>query len=449
MAEEFQTGICSSGSWWSTARTGSFDGPMLSTSVSCSTEFTGIGGSFNWPVAADAVEAESRSSDESPGSVSINSSITFQDTHKPQASDPLVADPLMDSTLQIPGFGLSSPSINWHQPFFTTAGRAETNLHALLQEDMNSRPNHPQEPVIESNQTHMNVESSSFNLLKDLNQGLIQDQHHFSSGVNGYPFFPTSFGLPPTLLQGLFEPELKPQQSFSNQQMNSSLSYQGGLNESLQSQAAKLPQFNMALPLKQQFHFTNSTPFWNPSATATNETTSSLYSSTPTQIAPHAFKGKTNCNNLPVKSNSEGAGVSSSNAIKKSSTEQAFKKPRIETPSPLPTFKVRKEKLGDRVTALQQLVSPFGKTDTASVLHEAIEYIKFLHEQVGVLSAPYWKNGHQSQHSQNLDKTKDGEGPKLDLKSRGLCLVPMSSTFAVASETPVDFWTPTFGGTYR
>nr|GMC89885.1 transcription factor bHLH112-like [Ipomoea batatas] len=49
-------------------------------------------------------------------------------------------------------------------------------------------------------------------------------------------------------------------------------------------------------------------------------------------------------------------------------------------------MQVRKEKLGDRVTALQQLVSPFGKTDTASVLHEAIEYIKFLHDQVNVCS---------------------------------------------------------------
>ncbi|KAG1365392.1 putative Transcription factor bHLH123 [Cocos nucifera] len=145
----------------------------------------------------------------------------------------------------------------------------------------------------------------------------------------------------------------------------------------------------------------------------------------------------------------EGAGESSSNATKKSSNEPAFKKPRIETPSPLPTFKVRKEKLGDRVTALQQLVSPFGKTDTASVLHEAIEYIKYLHEQVGVLSTPYLKNGHQMQPLQNLDEINGGEGPQLDLRSRGLCLVPISSTFAVISETPVDFWTPTFGGIYR
>nr|GEY17161.1 RNA-directed DNA polymerase, eukaryota [Tanacetum cinerariifolium] len=61
--------------------------------------------------------------------------------------------------------------------------------------------------------------------------------------------------------------------------------------------------------------------------------------------------------------------------------------------SSFPLYTVRKEKMGDRITALQQLVSPFGKTDTASVLTEAIEYIRFLHEQVNVLSTPYMKNG--------------------------------------------------------
>ncbi|OMO84495.1 hypothetical protein COLO4_22016 [Corchorus olitorius] len=40
--------------------------------------------------------------------------------------------------------------------------------------------------------------------------------------------------------------------------------------------------------------------------------------------------------------------------------------------SPCPTLKVRKEKLGDRIAALQKMVAPFGKTDTASVLTEAI-----------------------------------------------------------------------------
>ncbi|KAI0498277.1 hypothetical protein KFK09_021518 [Dendrobium nobile] len=43
---------------------------------------------------------------------------------------------------------------------------------------------------------------------------------------------------------------------------------------------------------------------------------------------------------------------------------------------------VKNQKLGDKITALQQLVSPFGKTDTASVLQEATVHIKALHEQI-------------------------------------------------------------------
>ncbi|KAH6773778.1 basic helix-loop-helix DNA-binding superfamily protein [Perilla frutescens var. hirtella] len=134
--------------------------------------------------------------------------------------------------------------------------------------------------------------------------------------------------------------------------------------------------------------------------------------------------------------------------VKKASNEPAFKRQRIETPSPLPTFKVRKEKLGDRVTALQQLVSPFGKTDTASVLHEAIEYIKFLHDQVNALSTPYLKYGSPPVQRQKGDKGKDEEGVTKDLKGRGLCLVPISSTFPVAAETTTDFWTPSFAGSF-
>ncbi|XP_076942075.1 transcription factor bHLH112-like [Bidens hawaiensis] len=133
---------------------------------------------------------------------------------------------------------------------------------------------------------------------------------------------------------------------------------------------------------------------------------------------------------------------------KKSYTESTFKRPRLETPSPLPTFKVRKEKLGDRVTALQQLVSPFGKTDTASVLHEAIEYIKLLQDQVNVLSSPYMKNGASMQVQQINNKAED-EGAKQDLRSRGLCLVPVSSTFPVAIETAPDYWTSGFHGTFN
>ncbi|KAK1698041.1 hypothetical protein QYE76_014738 [Lolium multiflorum] len=139
----------------------------------------------------------------------------------------------------------------------------------------------------------------------------------------------------------------------------------------------------------------------------------------------------------------------SSSATRRSSPSAA-KKPRIETPSPMPTFKVRKEKLGDRITALQQLVSPFGKTDTASVLHEAIGYIKFLHDQVASLSSPYFvRSGRavQGLHQQGSDN--EGGEAKEDLQSRGLCLIPVASTYAVANETAPEFWHPTFGGTFR
>ncbi|CAO2842785.1 unnamed protein product [Amaranthus hypochondriacus] len=147
-----------------------------------------------------------------------------------------------------------------------------------------------------------------------------------------------------------------------------------------------------------------------------------------------------------TKVNSEEHCRESKNNSSNNKDQSPPKKPRIQTPSPLPTFKVRKEKLGDRITALQQLVSPFGKTDTASVLHEAIEYIKFLHDQVNVLSTPYLKSGTAIQQ-QGCEKLKDNEGDDQELRSKGLCLVPISSTYPMTQETPIDFWTPTFGGT--
>ncbi|XP_042057600.1 transcription factor bHLH123-like isoform X3 [Salvia splendens] len=164
-------------------------------------------------------------------------------------------------------------------------------------------------------------------------------------------------------------------------------------------------------------------PFWNAPAAMT----SSFFPPLQNQI-PSSLDAK-------PKAKDQGRELATKNSTNK--------RARSETPSPFPAFKVRKEKMGDRITALQQLVSPFGKTDTASVLSEAIEYIKFLHEQLTALSAPYMKNGAPMHNQQNNpEKSKD-------LRSRGLCLVPVSSTFPVTHETSVDFWTPTFGGTFR
>ncbi|THU43585.1 hypothetical protein C4D60_Mb00t18600 [Musa balbisiana] len=60
----------------------------------------------------------------------------------------------------------------------------------------------------------------------------------------------------------------------------------------------------------------------------------------------------------------------------------------IETPSPFPTFRVRKEKLGATESllsstslALGKVKLPLSPTDTASsVLHESNDYIKFYHQ---------------------------------------------------------------------
>ncbi|XP_062144279.1 transcription factor bHLH110-like [Alnus glutinosa] len=104
------------------------------------------------------------------------------------------------------------------------------------------------------------------------------------------------------------------------------------------------------------------------------------------------------------------------------------KKSRSVSRCPCPPLKVRKEKLGDRIAALQKLVAPFGKTDTASVLTEAIGYIQFLHDQVQTLSTPYLKSSHSKpiRAMQPGLMKEDGAVPKRDLRSRGLCLLPLS-----------------------
>ncbi|CAI9101947.1 OLC1v1000118C1 [Oldenlandia corymbosa var. corymbosa] len=104
--------------------------------------------------------------------------------------------------------------------------------------------------------------------------------------------------------------------------------------------------------------------------------------------------------------------------------------------------KAKKEKLGERVIALQQLVSPFGKTDTASVLHEAMGYIKFLQDQVQVLCSPYLQCSSNSDHlnEKGEDGGKGGTDIGKDLRNRGLCLVPMELTLHVTEANGADFW---------
>ncbi|CAN7039216.1 unnamed protein product [Brassica oleracea var. botrytis] len=93
--------------------------------------------------------------------------------------------------------------------------------------------------------------------------------------------------------------------------------------------------------------------------------------------------------------------------------------------------KERKDKVGERISALQQIVSPYGKTDIASVLLDAMNYIEFLHEQVKVLSAPYL---------QTVSTATLVEMEQYSLSNRGLCLAPMEFTAGVAQSNGADIW---------
>ncbi|CAN6211576.1 unnamed protein product [Urochloa humidicola] len=157
----------------------------------------------------------------------------------------------------------------------------------------------------------------------------------------------------------------------------------------------------------------------------------------------------------PAKTSSGGGSKGSSEGKKKRSEEQqgsdgTTKKSKNEASSPTSSLnkasQVTKVKLGDKITALQQIVSPFGKTDTASVLYEAINYIKWLHEQVQLLSDPYMKTSSSKDYNAwgGLDRKEKSEA-EMDLRSRGLCLVPVSCTPQVYRDNNgPDYWTPPY-----
>uniref|UniRef100_A0A1J3K9Q8 BHLH domain-containing protein n=1 Tax=Noccaea caerulescens TaxID=107243 RepID=A0A1J3K9Q8_NOCCA len=308
----------------------------------------------------------------------------------------------IDSTLQMMGLGFSSnSSSDWNQ--------------TILQEDLNSS-------FIRSSQD------------QDHGQGFL------STTTSPYLLNPacsssSSTSSSSSLIQTFYDPEPSPYNFVSTTSCS--------INDPQLSWANKTnPHHQAPYGLINNFsNNTNSRPFWSSSSTTNlNNMTPNNFVTTP-QIISTRLEDKTK--NLKTRGQSESLKRATNN-------ETASKKPRVNTPSPLPTFKVRKENLRDQITSLQQLVSPFGKTDTASVLQEAIEYIKFLHEQVTVLSTPYMKQGasiQQQQQQQISGKSKNQDGNEnQELRAHGLCLVPISSTFPVANETTADFWTPTFGG---
>ncbi|KAG5010513.1 hypothetical protein JHK87_019028 [Glycine soja] len=491
MAEEFQARICGE-NWWSSTTIDSTRSTVLfplsssssSSSISsspCSVAANNYdAGNYSTRGTSDMdLKATKCCAEETNNSlVSDTTYLGFVDAHKPHKSESAASGSggmLTDSTLQMMGFGLTSSSENWNQPLlFRCNGRAESNFHSLIQEETgidssNSQIHRDWIPKsFSSDGGKQQIDDNNFKPLLLNQQEFSLDDHSLSSlttaGLSSNRGFPngsaSSYGNPSTL-QSLYDPNYNPHPQhslFTNRPMSYSSKACYG------TPCTELPTWSKASTFfkpttttiaKQQhpnigLHFSNNTPFWNASAEALHDIRVGTFASTQSQYQRPTFDDEEKPN-FPItllnRLNSEEI-LESASMAKKNVCEPALKTPRIETPSPLPTFKVRKEKLGDRVTALQQLVSPFGKTDTASVLHEAIEYIKFLHDQVNVLSTSYMKNGAPTQQQQGCDDLKDSEGPQQDLKSKGLCLVPISSTFPVATgATSADqLWTPTFRG---
>ncbi|KMS96591.1 hypothetical protein BVRB_8g201610 [Beta vulgaris subsp. vulgaris] len=462
MGEEFQGGVC--GTWWNPPHS-LFSGGVSSP---CSVAQLGGGfdmGSFGWP---NEVIKGSKFNNNNNNN---NNNPTF---------DNLIFPDQMDSSLDILGFGLSptSSTTDWnHQNLLCNTGNNEGNFDSILQDNMNNT--RLSSYGMEANS--QNIMNSSNFTSQDASPPMALTASSNSSGdsstITSEGGLATSFPMSSSasyLIQSLFddcdEAQVlhEPQSAIPQYQLITNPSNYGSLDTSceiISSNAwveTSVGNTHPSLPSQQHILQSNKLNNGGMSAlihdhgqvfsgqyspTTLNNIRASLLNSLQSRSRGPSFNQKSHSStSLPNKVNNEEPRRESKNNTSNNDQPQA-KRPRIETPSPLPTFKVRKEKLGDRITALQQLVSPFGKTDTASVLHEAIEYIKFLHDQVHVLSTPYLKGGNPMQQ-QDCDKLKDNqEECKQELRSRGLCLVPISSTYPVAQETPVDFWTPTFGGT--
>nr|ACR38371.1 unknown [Zea mays] len=308
-------------------------GDWWTTTVSCSPDQLpdGFGGA-GWSSAAATTAAEgnrSRSgnaaaSSESPGSIhslpTAGSSITFQES----AVGAAVGD---QGVVAMPPHPVASghAGSSWNQPSYyfdqqahhlSLRSPSSNNTSTMVPDSHHDDPNHQ--------------------FLSNLGLELLSSSPTSSSG---------GFRTSSSLLRSLTEPSAVATgfQQYQQQAVNQAPP------ESIRDDALQ---------------FVNSTPFWSASAvfaSAAEGATSRL---------PASAAGPPSAQSMPanfaVKSALlEGArGDSSSITANKTSTDPTprLKKSRTGTPSPLPaTFKVRKEKLGDRITALQQLVSPFGK----------------------------------------------------------------------------------------
>ncbi|XP_033134722.1 transcription factor bHLH133 isoform X2 [Brassica rapa] len=171
-----------------------------------------------------------------------------------------------------------------------------------------------------------------------------------------------------------------------------------------------------------------------------------------------------NFNEDSNKNDNNGLNFSKCNSLEISGSCFANKKPKLQVPSlrPLsqPILKVSKEKLGGRIAALHQLVSPYGKVLSVpyfvtpsrnNIMHQQArgDMNGLFPQDPGQLVSEYCMKRSNGVSSSSTNKPNLNEETKKDLKSRGLCLVPISCTLQVGSYNGTDYWAPAFGITFQ
>ncbi|KAG2401320.1 Transcription factor bHLH68 Basic helix-loop-helix protein [Vigna angularis] len=216
------------------------------------------------------------------------------------------------------------------------------------------------------------------------------------------------------------------------------------------------------------------------SASSSNHT-NTAFTSLPKSTVCHALSVFWLVNRKPVMKKRNGLGQEPVTKVGVGG-QRLTKKTKAENPTSTGHAK-RKEKLGERIAALQQLVSPFGKVTEmqyrysigASRGHGIYKVssrpssgpVLSLLAKLVIVTPPTPAHKRSTKQSQlwlqnpdivdaiacfeNLDHEYDlleGDGEnneeevKKDLRSRGLCLIPVGCTVHVASSNGADFWSP-------
>ncbi|KAL7249428.1 hypothetical protein ACSBR1_011589 [Camellia fascicularis] len=369
MADEFQIG---SGNWWdSNSSRNRFDSGASPPSSSALSSV----GSFGWPT--EIVDLKARSSTDS---VSVSgSSMVFHDTQRMPGQDSGGGDSgsvLVDPSLQMMRLGLSAQAMDWNPTLLRGGGKADSVFRSVVQDDLRSTASFQQETGIGSSQGQWRQKiysGSSDDSSVTANRGFSLDQPQFDSVVTcqglatSFQIDQTSYGSPSTILHGVLGSDSQQQQQsdFENRPMNYPYPPSFGLNsdELLPNSWSKYSQFLRTSPPKQQPHsqlqFSNNTPFWNATAAAMNDVRPSFFPPLQPPFPPPTFDEK-------PKITSEVR-----EAKKSSGSEASNKRPRNETTSPLPPFKVR--------ASLQNLFTILCFPENENTIKQDMTFVLFFH----------------------------------------------------------------------